>query len=128
MSIAQRLSELATAIGSRIKTDVLPRLLPEGGNDGQLLAKTTDGYSWVDAPLQAEEATGFTGVFTTHDGKTVTITNGVVTEVSEPTAAPNYAEAQDVANDSQPEETASEPVNTEEAPAENGGTAPSETI
>lgn len=128
MSIAQRVSELATAIGNRIKTDVLPRLLPEGGNDGQLLTKTTDGYGWVDAPAQAEETTGFTGVFTTHDGKTVTITNGVVTEVTEATTAPNYTEAQDVANDSQPEETASEPVNTEEAPAENGGTTPSETI
>lgn len=88
MSIAQRVSELATAIGNRIKTDVLPRLLPEGGNDGQLLTKTTDGYSWVDAPAQAEETTGFTGVFTTYDGKTVTITNGVVTEVTEPPPPP----------------------------------------
>lgn len=118
MSIAQRISELATAIGTYIKTNVNPRLLPEGGVDGQLLTKTTDGYNWVDAPAQAT-TTGFTGTFTTHDGKTVTITDGVVTDVVEPTAAPGYSDSPDVANDSQPETTpVSEPEATESAAAE----------
>lgn len=85
MSFSQRVEKLATHIAMCFKEilfflekDVLPRLLPKGGVTGQILIKTDGGYSWVDAPTTNTTVTGITTSFTTQDGKTVSIQDGII--------------------------------------------------
>lgn len=83
MSFSQRIENLATHIAAYIKEIILPRLLPEGGVDGQILTKTTDGYNWTDVPTTNTTVTGITTSFTTQDGKTVSVQDGIVVSVLE---------------------------------------------
>jgi hypothetical protein len=51
MTLIQRVNDLAVAMGSYIKNNILPRLLPSGGTAGQVLAKTSGtnyAAGWVD--------------------------------------------------------------------------------
>lgn len=41
MTVASRVTDLATAVGNYLRDSVLPRLLPAGGTAGQVLAKTS---------------------------------------------------------------------------------------
>lgn len=51
MSLASRVSDLATAIGNHIKTVVAPMLLPTGGTPGQIVSKSSEvegDAAWID--------------------------------------------------------------------------------
>jgi len=57
MSLQGRLTDAFTAVGAYIKASVMPRLLPTGGSTGQVVAKTSGGYGWVD-PAEGESELG----------------------------------------------------------------------
>lgn len=83
MSLALRVSALATATANYLRDTVLPRVQPSGGTSGQVLTKisaTNYASAWQ------TPATGGTGGAVAGT-KTLNYTNGVLTSVSGPASA-----------------------------------------
>lgn len=128
MNLSQRIEELATRIATYIKEVISPKLLPEGGIDGQILTKTVDGYSWTDAPTTDATAMGVTTTFTTPDGKTVSVQDGIVVEVYEtPVYQPEHPVEEQPVDGEVTEETPAEPTDEGNADAQ-PDTTPDETV
>ena len=81
MSLALRVSALATATANYLRDTVLPRVQPSGGATGQVLTKTSA------ANYASAWQTPATSTAPTSGTKTLNYTNGVLTSVSGPASA-----------------------------------------